>query len=99
MTKDEFAVYLRALQAHDYDAVRRYYTPDYRAHLDGQTFDSDVVIAVERELAELADTSWDVLDVVAEENAIAVHAFLEMRFRKDAPADFPLGQFKAGQRV
>jgi limonene-1,2-epoxide hydrolase len=99
MTKDEFAIYLRALQAHDYDAIQRYYTPDYRAHFDGQTFDSAGVIAVERKLAELADSSWNVIDVILDENAIAVHAFLEMRFRKDAPEDFPLGRFKAGQRV
>jgi hypothetical protein len=99
MTKDEFAIYLRALQAHEYDAIQKYYTHDYRAHFDGQTFDRDGVIAVERKLAELADSSWDVLDVVADDNGIAVHAFLEMHFRKDAPQDFPLGRFKAGQRV
>ena len=99
MTKDEFTDYFRALQAHDFDTFQKYYTPDYRAHFDGQTFDSDGVIAVERKLAELADSSWDVLDVVADENGIAVHVFLEMRFRKDAPHDFPLGHFKSGQRV
>ena len=99
MTKDEFAIYLRALQAHDYAAIQKYYTDDYRAHFDGQTFDRDGVIAVERKLAELADSSWHVLDVIADENMIAVHAFLEMRFRKDAPQDFALGPFKAGQRV
>jgi limonene-1,2-epoxide hydrolase len=99
MTKDEFAVYLRALQAHDYDAIQRYYTPDYRAHFDGQTFDSAGVIAVERKLAELADSSWDVLDIILDETGIAIHAFLEMRFRTDAPEGFPLGSFKAGQRI
>jgi hypothetical protein len=54
---------------------------------------------VERKLAEIADSAWDVLDVVADENGIAVHAFLEMRFKKDAPPDFALGPFKAGNRV
>jgi ketosteroid isomerase-like protein len=99
MTKEEFADYFQALQAHDYDTFTKYYTSDYRAHFDGQTFDREGVIAVERKLAEIADSNWDVLDVVADENGIAVHAFLEMRFRKDAPHDFALGQFKAGQRV
>ncbi len=48
MTKEEFATYLRALQAHDYTAIKQYYTDDYRAHFDGATFDRDGVIAVER---------------------------------------------------
>ena len=99
MTKDEFADYLRALQAHDYAAIQKCYTDDYRAHFDGATFDRDGVIEVERMLASVADSSWDVLDIVADENAIAVHAFLEMRFKKDAPPGFPLGAFKAGQRI
>jgi limonene-1,2-epoxide hydrolase len=99
MTKHEFEIYLRALQAHDYDVIKKYYTDDYRAHFDGQTFDREGVIAVERKLAELADSSWHVLDVIADENAIAIHAFLEMRFRKDAPQDFALGPFKAGQSI
>ncbi len=99
MTKEEFATYLRALQAHDYAAIKQYYTDDYRAHFDGATFDRDGVIAVERKLAEVADSSWDVLDVVADDNAIAIHAILEMRFNKDAPPDFALGPFKAGNRI
>jgi SnoaL-like domain len=99
MTKDEFAVYLHALQAHDYEAIKRYYTPDYRAHFDGATFDRDGVIEVERALAAIADSTWDVLDVIADENAIAIHAVLEMRFKKDAPPDFALGPRKAGERV
>ncbi len=99
MTKEEFATYLRALQAHDYTAIKQYYTDDYRAHFDGATFDRDGVIAVERKLAEVADSSWDVLDVAAGDNAIAIHAILEMRFHKDAPADFALGPFKAGNRI
>lgn len=99
MTKEEFATYLRALQAHDYDTIKSYYTHDYRAHFDGASFDRDGVIAVERKLAEVATSTWDVLDVVADDNAIAVHAFLEMRFHQDAPPDFPLGAFKAGARI
>jgi len=99
MTKDEFTEYFRALQAHDYDTFEKYYTPDYRAHFDGQTFDREGVIAVERKLAEIAESSWDVLDVVADENGLAVHAFLEMRFRTDSPPGFALGSFKAGERV
>ena len=99
MTKDEFAVYLRALQAHDYDVIKRYYTEDYRAHFDGATFDRDGVIEVERALAAIADSTWDVLDVAADENAIAIHAILEMRFKKDAPPGFALGPRKAGERV
>jgi ketosteroid isomerase-like protein len=99
MTKDEFASYLRALQAHDYETIKRYYTHDYRAYFDGATFDSDGVIEVERLLAAVAESSWEVLDVVADENAVAVHAILEMRFKKDAPPDFALGPYKAGERV
>ena len=99
MTRNEFAEYLRALQAHDYSAFKKYYTDDYRAHFDGATFDRDGVIEVERALASVADSSWDVLDIVADENAIAVHAFLEMKFKKDAPLGFPLGPFKAGERI
>jgi hypothetical protein len=99
MTKDEFAIYLRALQAHDYAAIQQYYTHDYRAHFDGATFDRDGVIGVERALASVADSSWEVLDVVADENAVVVHAFLEMRFKEDAPQGFPLGAFKAGERI
>ena len=99
MTKEEFATYLRALQAHDYTAIKQYYTDDYRAHFDGATFDRDGVIAVERKLACVADSSWDVLDVVADETGIAIHAILEMRFQKDAPPDFALGPFKAGKRI
>src|SRR5262245_45086245 len=99
MTKEDFEIYLRALQAHDYDAIKSYYTDDYRAHFDGATFDRDGVIEVERSLASVADSGWDVLDIVADRNAIAVHAFLEMRFKKDAPEGFPLGAFKAGQRI
>lgn len=99
MTKEEFARYLRALQAHDYAALRSYYTDDYRAHFDGKTFDREGVIAVERELAAIADSAWDVLDVVADDNAIAVHAILEMRFKADAPPGFALGAFNAGSRV
>jgi hypothetical protein len=99
MTKDEFQTYFRALQARDYATFTKYYTPDYRAHFDGQTFDRDGVIAVERKLAEIADSGWDVLDVVADENGIAVHAFLEMRFLTDSPPGFALGSFKAGERV
>ena len=99
MTKEEFAVYLRALQAHDYEAIKSYYTADYRAHFDGATFDRDGVIEVERSLASVADSAWDVLDIVADDDAIAVHAFLTMRFKKDAPDGFPLGAFKAGQRI
>ena len=30
---------------------------------------------------------------------LAVHAFLEMRFRTDSPPGFALGSFKAGDRV
>ena len=99
MTKEEFAVYLRALQARDYDTIQQYYTHDYRAHFDGQTFDSRGVVAVERKLSELAESRCDVLDVVADGTGVAIHAFLEMTFKKDAPLDFPLGQFKAGQRI
>lgn len=73
--------------------------PANRAHFDGATFDRDGVIEVERMLASVADSSWDVLDVVADETAIAVHAILEMRFKKDAPPGFPLGAFKAGERI
>ena len=32
-------------------------------------------------------------------NGLAVHAFLEMRFRTDSPPGFALGSFKAGERV
>ena len=99
MTKEEFAIYLRALQDHDYEAFKSYYTDDYRAHFDGATFDRDAVIEVERTLSSVAESSWDVLDVVADENGIAVHAFLEMLFKRDAPPGFPLGSFKAGQRI
>lgn len=99
MTKEEFRTYLHALQAHDYAAFKKYYTDDYRAHFDGATFDRDGVIEVERSLASVAESSWDVLDVVADETGIAVHAFLEMRFKKDAPPGFPLGAFKAGDRI
>jgi hypothetical protein len=99
MTKEEFAVYLRALQAHDYEQIKSYYTRDYRAHFDGVTFDRDGVIDVERSLAQVATSTWDVLDVVADDNAIAVHAFLEMRFSQDAPPGFPLGAFKAGAKI
>ena len=99
MTREEFATYLGALQSHDYDTLKQYYTDDYRAHFDGATFDRDQVIEVERMLASVAESSWDVLDIVADENAIVVHAFLEMRFKKDAPPGFPLGAFKAGQRI
>ena len=98
MTKDDFARYLRALQAHDYETLQQHYTDDYRAHFDGRTFDRDGVIAVERELAELAHSRWEVLDVVADANAIVVHAILEMTFKKDAPSDFALGPRKAGDR-
>ena len=99
MTKEEFGTYLRALQAHDYDVIKSYYTDDYRAHFDGATFDRDGVIEVERKLAEVATSSWDILDIVAENHAIAIHAFLDMRFSKDAPTGFPLGAFKAGDRI
>jgi len=99
MTKDEFARYLRALQAHEYDAIKSYYTNDYRAHFDGATFDRDGVIEVERTLAGVAESTWDVLQVIADEGGIAVHAILEMRFHKDAPQDFPLGPHKAGTRI
>jgi hypothetical protein len=99
VTRDEFANYLRALQAHDYDVIKSYYTHDYRAHFDGATFDRDGVIEVERKLADVATSSWEVLDVVADCNAIAIHAFLEMRFSKDAPPGFPLGAFKAGEKI
>ena len=88
MTKEEFTTYFEALQAHDYDTFKKYYTPDYRAHFDGQTFDREGVIAVERKLAEIADSRWDILDVVADDNGFAVHAFLEMRFRTDSPPGF-----------
>jgi hypothetical protein len=99
MTKAEFAEYVRALQAHDYAAIKKWYTDDYRAHFDGATFDRDGVIEVERKLAEVATSTWDVLDVVADDDAIAVHAFLEMRFHNDAPPGFPLGAFKAGAEI
>jgi hypothetical protein len=99
MTKDEFADYLRALQAHDYAAIKSYYTDDYRAHFDGATFDCDGVIAVETALASIADSSWEVLDVVADGNAIVVHAFIVMRFKTDSPPGFPIGEFKAGQQI
>ena len=99
MTKEQFAIYLRALQDHDYAALLSHYTDDYRAYFDGATFDRDGVIEVERTLASVAESSWDVLDVIADENGIAVHAFLEMRFKKDAPLGFPLGPFKAGERI
>jgi hypothetical protein len=99
MTKEEFAVYLHALQAHDYERIKSYYTHDYRAHFDGATFDRDGVIEVERNLAQVATSTWDVLDVVADDKAIAVHAFLEMRFGRDAPPGFPLGAFKAGAKI
>lgn len=99
MTKDEFAEYLRAVQAHDYATIKAYYTDDYRAHFDGATFDRDGVIEVESALASVADSSWEVLDVVADDHAVAMHAFLEMRFRQDAPPGFPLGAFKAGDRI
>ena len=99
MTKEKFAVYLNALQAHDYELIKSYYTHDYRAHFDGATFDRDGVIEVEKTLASVADSGWDVLDIVADDTAIAVHAFLEMRFRKDSPPGFALGSFKTGERV
>ena len=99
MTKDEFGLYLRALQAHDYGTIQSYYTDDYRAHFDGRAFDSEGVIAVERSLASIATSTWDVLDVVVDEHAAAIHAFLDMRFVTDAPPGFPLGAFKAGERV
>ena len=99
MTREEFATYLRALQNHDYATIKRYYTHDYRAHFDCASFDRDGVIEVERMLTSIADSTWDVLDIVADEHAIAVHAILEMRFKKDAPVDFALGPRKAGERV
>jgi hypothetical protein len=99
MTKTEFARYLSALQSHDYETIKAYYTDDYRAHFDGATFDRNGVIEVERTLAAVADSTWDVLDVVADDHGIAVHAILEMRFHKDAPQDFPLGPHKAGTRI
>ena len=96
MTSEEFATYLRALQNHEYATFKQYYTHYYCAHFDGATFDRDGVIEVERMLASIADSTWDVLDIVAGEHAIAVHAILEMRFKKDAPPDFALGPRKAG---
>ena len=53
MSKEEFAEYLRALQAHDYAAIKKCYTDDYRAHFDGATFDRDGVIEVEQMLAKI----------------------------------------------
>ena len=99
MTKEEFRVYLRALQAHDYDAFKKYYTDDYRAHFDGRTFDRDGVVEVERSLAAIADWTMDVRQIVADEGGIAVQAIMDMRFTKDAPPDFALGPRKAGDRV
>jgi hypothetical protein len=64
---------------------------------DGASFDRDGVIEVERTLASVANSGWDVLDIVVDDNAIAVHAFLEMRFKKNAPPGFPLGAFKAAK--
>ena len=99
MTKQEFARYLGALKSHDYEAMKRHYTEDYRAYFDGGTFDRDEVIEVERGLATIADTNLEILQVVLDDEGAVIHAILEMRFTKDAPPGFAMGPRKAGERA
>ena len=62
MTRDDFAGYLRALQAQDFDALVRYYTPDVVLHVPGAPpLGIDVIVALERGLAEEWDWTMDVL--------------------------------------
>ena len=99
MTKEEFATYLRALRRRlrgDQAILHgRLSRPFRRCHFRPRRR--------HRRRAQACGSrrfsNWDVLDVVADDNAIAIHAILEMRFNKDAPPDFALGPFKAGNRI
>lgn len=99
MNRQDFARYLQALKAHDYETFKRYYTEDYRAYFDGGTFDRHEVVEVERGLAEICDTHLDILQVVLDTEGAVIHAIMEMRFKEDAPPGFALGPRKAGERV
>lgn len=99
MTREQFARYLHALKAHDYDTFKQYYSADYRAYFDGGTFDRDQVVEVERGLAAICDTNLDILQVVLDEEGAVIHAILTMRFTRDAPAGFAMGPRKKGERM
>jgi ketosteroid isomerase-like protein len=99
MTRQQFARYLEALKAHDYETFKQYYSADYRAYFDGGTFDRDQVVEVERGLATIADTNLEILQVVLDAEGAVIHAVLEMRFLQDAPPGFALGPRKAGERA
>ena len=99
MTRQQFARYLEALKAHDYETFKQYYSEDYRAYFDGGVFDRDQVVEVERSLATIAETNLDILQVVLDAEGAVIHAILELHFMKDAPPGFAMGPRKAGERA
>lgn len=101
MTRDDFAGYLRALQAHDFDALVRYYTPDVVLHVPGAPpLGIDVIVALERGLAEEWHWTMDVLKVVMDDDGIAIHAANHGPFVKDSSqlTDASGNTPKAGER-
>jgi len=101
MTRDDFAGYLRALQAQDFDALVRYYTPDVVLHVPGAPpLGIDVIVALERGLAEEWDWTMDVLKVVMDDDGIAIHAANHGPFLKDSTqlTDAAGNTPKAGER-
>jgi len=100
-TKDDFAAYLTALDAHDYDAFTRYYTSDVRLYQpDGQVLDRDGIVTFERSAAEVWDWRMDVQQIVIDDEGIALRARMYGPFRVDAPEIFgpgPSGSPKAGE--
>ena len=98
---DDFAGYLRALQAHDFDALVRYYTPDVVLHVPGAPpLGIDVIVSLERGLAEEWNWTMDVLKVVMDDGGIAIHAANHGPFVKDSTqlTDASGNTPKAGER-
>lgn len=101
MTREEFEGYLRALQAHDYDAFASYYTDDFKAHIyappapAGGPLDSAGAQEMERNMAEHWNWTMDVHQVVYGAEGVAVRATMRGPLLKPWPGT-PAGGPGAG---
>jgi len=93
-----FREYLEALDAVDVHALTtRFYHDEFEAHIGGDTLDVDALVAFEQELKTAADLHFEPIQIVIDENGIAMDAVRTLRIRRDGEVPI-VGPAKEGDR-
>lgn len=85
LNKENFSQYFEALESRDYSALRDFYAEDIVVKFGQDVLDLDGVIEYERQQAQFADISMDIMRVIGDESAIAVEAVQTQTMTQSPP--------------